>query len=74
MPFTRLWLAEIVEYDMRQEEPVEFRYIWDRLSLLGFKVIWDKASDENDELLMDDPHRTSNSRHLMVRNSISSTC
>jgi hypothetical protein len=48
------WLAKIVEYDMRQEEPVEFQYIWERLSLLGVKVIWDKARDENDELLMDD--------------------
>ena len=48
------WLATIVEYDMRQEEPVEFQYIWERLSLLGVKVIWDKARDENDELLTDD--------------------
>lgn len=54
-PRVRLrWLAEIVEYDMRQEEPVEFQYIWERLSLLGVKVIWDKARDENGELLKDE--------------------
>lgn len=48
------WLAEIVEYDMRQEEPVEFHYIWERLNLLGVKVIWDKARDEKGELLKDE--------------------
>ena len=48
------WLAEIVKYDFEQEEPVEFTYLWERLSLFGVKVIWDKAKDENDELLMDD--------------------
>ena len=33
-PRVRLrWLAEIIEYDMRQEDPVEFHYIWERLSL-----------------------------------------
>ena len=48
------WLAEIVKYDFEQEEPVEFTYLWERLSLFGVKVIWDKARDENDELLMDD--------------------
>ena len=48
------WLAKIVEYDMRQEEPVEFQYIWERLSLLGVKVIWDKARDEKGELLKDE--------------------
>ena len=48
------WLATIVEYDMRQEEPVEFHYIWERLSLLGVKVIWDKARDEKGELLKDE--------------------
>ena len=48
------WLATIVEYDMRQEEPVEFQYIWERLSLLGVKVIWDKARDEKGELLKDE--------------------
>ena len=54
-PRVRLrWLAEIVEYDMRQEEPVEFHYIWERLSLLGVKVIWDKARDEKGELLKDE--------------------
>ena len=54
-PRVRLrWLAEIVEYDLRQEEPVEFHYIWERLSLFGVKVIWDKARDEKGELLMDD--------------------
>lgn len=54
-PRVRLrWLAEIVEYDLRQEDPVEFHYIWERLSLFGVKVIWDKARDENDELLTDD--------------------
>ena len=54
-PRVRLrWLAEIIEYDLRQEEPVEFRYIWERLSLLGVKVIWDKARDEKGELLRDE--------------------
>ena len=54
-PRVRLrWLAEIVKYDFEQEEPVEFTYLWERLSLFGVKVIWDKARDENDELLMDD--------------------
>ena len=48
------WLATIVEYDMRQEEPVEFQYIWERLSLLGVKVIWDKARDEKGEVLKDE--------------------
>ena len=47
-------LAEIVKYDLEQEEPVEFAYLWERLSLLGVKVIWDKARDEKGELLMDD--------------------
>ena len=50
----RRWLAEIVKYDFEQEEPVEFTYLWERLSLFGVKVIWDKARDENDELLTDD--------------------
>ena len=54
-PRVRLrWLAEIIEYDMRQEDPVEFQYIWERLSLLGVKVIWDKARDEKGELLKDE--------------------
>ena len=54
-PRVRLrWLAEIVKYDLEQEEPVEFSYIWERLSLLGVKVIWDKATDENGKLLKDD--------------------
>ncbi len=54
-PRVRLrWLAEIVEYDMRQEDPVEFHYIWERLSLFGVKVIWDKARDEKGELLKDE--------------------
>ena len=48
------WLAEMVKYDLEQEEPVEFSYIWERLSLLGVKVIWDKATDENGKLLKDD--------------------
>ena len=47
-------LAEIVKYDFEQEEPVEFAYIWERLSLLGVKVNWDKARDEKGELLKDD--------------------
>jgi len=47
-------LAEIVKYDLEQEEPVEFAYLWERLSLLGVKVIWDKARDEKGELLKDD--------------------
>ena len=54
-PRVRLrWLAEIVEYDIRQEDPVEFHYIWERLSLFGVKVIWDKARDEKGELLKDE--------------------
>ena len=54
-PRVRLrWLAEIVKYDFEQEEPVEFTYLWERLSLFGVKVIWDKARDENDELLTND--------------------
>jgi hypothetical protein len=54
-PRVRLrWLAEIVEYDLRQEDPVEFHYIWERLSLFGVKVIWDKARDEKGELLKDE--------------------
>ena len=49
-PRVRLrWLAQIVEYDMRQEEPVEFGYIWERLEILGVKPIWDKAKDEDGE-------------------------
>ena len=47
-------LAEIVKYDFEQEEPVEFAYLWERLSLLGVKVVWDKARDEKGELLKDD--------------------
>ena len=51
-PRVRLrWLAEIIEYDMRQEDPVEFHYIWERLSLFGVK---DKARDEKGELLKDE--------------------
>ena len=58
-PRVRLrWLAEIVKYDLEQEEPVEFSYIWERLSLLGVKVIWDKATDENGKLLKDDNGET----------------
>ena len=47
-------LAEIIKYDLEQDEPVEFSYIWERLSLLGVKVIWDKACDENGKYLKDD--------------------
>ena len=43
------WLAKIVEYDMQQEEPVEFGYMWERLELLGVKPIWDKAKNEDGE-------------------------
>lgn len=46
------WLAEMVKYDLEQEEPVEFSYIWERLSLLGVKVIWDKARDEKGETIV----------------------
>ena len=54
-PRVRLrWLAEIVKYDFEQEEPVEFTYLWERLSLFGVKVIWDKARDEKGELLKDE--------------------
>ncbi len=48
------WLAEIVKYDLEQEEPVEFGYIWERLSRLGVKVIWPKARDEHGKILTDD--------------------
>ena len=47
-------LAEIVKYDLEQEEPVEFAYLWERLSLFGVKVVWDKARDEKGELMKDD--------------------
>lgn len=47
-------LAEIVKFDLEQEEPVEFAYLWERLSLLGVKVTWDKARDEKGTLLKDD--------------------
>jgi hypothetical protein len=54
-PRVRLrWLAEIVKYDFEQEDPVEFTYLWERLSLFGVKVIWDKARDEKGELLKDE--------------------
>ena len=43
------WLAKIVEYDMKQEEPVEFGYMWERLEMLGVKPIWDKAKNEDGE-------------------------
>lgn len=47
-PRVRLrWLAKIVEYDLQQEEPVEFGHLWNRLSILGVKPIWDKAKDED---------------------------
>ena len=49
-PRVRLrWLAKIVEYDLQQEEPVEFGHLWNRLSILGVKPIWDKAKDEDGE-------------------------
>ena len=47
-------LAELVKYDLEQEEPVEFTYLWERLSLLGVKVEWDKARDEKGEFLKDE--------------------
>ena len=47
-------LAEIVKYDLEQEEPVEFAYLWERLSLLGVKVVLDKARDEKGELMKDE--------------------
>lgn len=46
-------LAELVKFDLDQEEPVEFGYLWERLSLLGVKVAWYKARDENGVLLKD---------------------
>lgn len=47
-PRVRLrWLAKIVEYDFQQEEPVEFGHLWERLSMLGVKPIWDKAKNED---------------------------
>ena len=49
-PRVRLrWLAQIVEYDLQQDEPVEFGHLWDRLSILGVKPIWFKAKDEDGE-------------------------
>ncbi len=52
-PRVRLrWLAAIVKYDFAQEEPVEFGYIWERLSMMGVKVVWDKAKDEHNELMV----------------------
>ena len=47
-------LAELVKYDLEQDEPVEFSYLWERLSLLGVKVVWDKARDEKGEWMKDD--------------------
>lgn len=43
-------LAEITAYDMKQMEPVEFGYIWERLELLGVKPIWRKAKNEDGEV------------------------
>ena len=47
-------LAELVKYDLEQEEPVEFTYLWERLSLLGVKVEWDKVRNEKGEFLRDE--------------------
>ena len=47
-------LARLVKYDFEQEEPVEFAYLWERLSLLGVKVIWDKVREEDGQLVKDD--------------------
>jgi len=47
-------LAEVVKYDLEQDEPVEFGYLWERLSLLGVKVVWDKARDDKGKLIRDD--------------------
>ena len=69
-PRVRLrWLAEIVEYDLRQEEPVEFRYIWERLSLLGVKVIWDKARDETRTMSCSRMTRESISMRMCMRSA-----
>ena len=78
-------LAEIVKYDFEQEEPVEFAYLWERLSLLGVKVVWDKARDEKGELLKDDEGNEIDEnvyeisisfdgthRHLLARSYVSS--
>lgn len=51
-------LAELVKYDLEQDEPVEFAYLWERLSLLGVKVIWDKVRDEDGKLVKDDEGET----------------
>lgn len=82
---TLRWLAEIVKYDFEQEEPVEFAYLWERLSLLGVKVVWDKARDEKGELLKDDEGNDiyenvyeisisfdGTHRHLLARSYVSS--
>jgi len=47
-------LADLVKFDLEQEEPVEFGYLWERLSLLGVTVKWDKAHDEHGVFLKDD--------------------
>lgn len=59
-PRVRLrWLAEIVRYDMQQETPVEFGYIWERLSLLGVSVIWDKVKTDDGEEVDENVYKVS---------------
>ena len=43
------WFAKIIEYDFQQEVPSEATYIWERLSMLGVKMVWDKAKDDEGE-------------------------
>ena len=66
------WLAKIVEYDLRQEEPVEFAYLWERLDLLGVKPIWDKATNDEGEVYEQNVYEISISfdgthRHLIAQ-------
>ena len=78
-------LAEIVKYDLEQEEPVEFSYLWERLSLLGVKVVWDRQRDEDGQLIKDGDGNTVDKKcydisitfdgthqHLLARSYVSS--
>ena len=78
-------LAEIVKYDLEQEEPVEFSYLWERLSLLDVKVVWDRQRDEDGQLIKDGDGNTVDKKcydisitfdgthqHLLARSYVSS--
>ena len=43
------WFAKIVEFDFQQEVPVEAGYIWERLSMLGVQMVWDKGKTDDGE-------------------------